>query len=634
MSGSPPQLMESGAAAAEPGELARYHRAVRALGEVAEAISDEKLELDDLLHLVAERICELSGVRRCGLYLREERGGLFRGCVGHADHDIDAGIRRLAAGIPADRLTAEIVETGRPVFVRNALEDPRTIRATMREWNVRSILGVPMVLRGETVGIVFLDDVDNAHEFSDAEQELSAAFANLAAAAIAQAKLTTELRSSIETMARQNTALRRAATIEDRLTTLVLEGANLRQIAQAVADLTNRPCAVHDASGSRRAIGVPPGGRPDLMPNVLDPRYAYEPLVKDALAALHTKRAAVIGPFPALGMHHRYLMAPVVARGEQWGYVILTEHGSRFGGMDALIAPRAATIVALEMSAENRVACAEWDAGESLLSELVRGNRDRRALERRADVVGVDLTRPHVVVLVRARAEHAAPLPSAREVADAARRVLGDAHDILATGTAEGVLLMVGLDEDSAPRDSLRVLAQSLNAVCHRLAPGGALAASLSTVCRDAGDFAGACAELVDLSGVMEELSTGTGHAVHSVDDLGASRMLLLGVNGRSADRFVGDTIGPLLDGSPELLLTLRTFLDASRSIRRCADRLSVHENTVRYRLARVEQLLGLKVASDAEDQLSVQVALLVARLRGQLDGDVAIPEPPVALAG
>jgi DNA-binding PucR family transcriptional regulator len=47
---------------------------------------------------------------------------------------------------------------------------------------------------------------------------------------------------------------------------------------------------------------------------------------------------------------------------------------------------------------------------------------------------------------------------------------------------------------------------------------------------------------------------------------------------------------------------------------------LGVHENTVRYRLARVHALTGLDVAGDASDQLSVQMALLVLRLQGHPD--------------
>ena len=158
----------------------------------------------------------------------------------------------------------------------------------------------------------------------------------------------------------------------------------------------------------------------------------------------------------------------------------------------------------------------------------------------------------------------------------------------------------------------------------------------MSSTCEDATDFAGAHSELLDLSGIMDQLRTGAGHAVLSVDELGAARMLLQGVNGRSADRFVRDVLGPLLGDSPagsaDLLLTLRTFLDASRSIRRCAESLGVHENTVRYRLGRIEQILGLKVATEAEDQLSVQVALLVAGCAVRSTTSPARPVPPVAL--
>ena len=76
--------------------------------------------------------------------------------------------------------------------------------------------------------------------------------------------------------------------------------------------------------------------------------------------------------------------------------------------------------------------------------------------------------------------------------------------------------------------------------------------------------------------------------------------------------------LGPLLAaGDDGLLETLHVFFDTGRSIRASGAQLAVHENTVRYRLARVRTLTGLDVAADASDQLSVQMALLVLRLQG-----------------
>jgi DNA-binding PucR family transcriptional regulator len=69
-----------------------------------------------------------------------------------------------------------------------------------------------------------------------------------------------------------------------------------------------------------------------------------------------------------------------------------------------------------------------------------------------------------------------------------------------------------------------------------------------------------------------------------------------------------------------ELLRTLQTFFDSDRNVRRSARKLGVHENTVRYRLVRIEELTGLSIASSSEDQQTAQLALLILRLDGQHD--------------
>ena len=103
-----------------------------------------------------------------------------------------------------------------------------------------------------------------------------------------------------------------------------------------------------------------------------------------------------------------------------------------------------------------------------------------------------------------------------------------------------------------------------------------------------------------------------------AADDLGPGRLFVARGDTAGIDRFVEDVLGPLLEaGDDGLITTLHVFFDTARSIRTSAARLSVHENTIRYRLARVCSLTGLDVAGDASDQLSVQMALLVLRLQG-----------------
>lgn len=116
---------------------------------------------------------------------------------------------------------------------------------------------------------------------------------------------------------------------------------------------------------------------------------------------------------------------------------------------------------------------------------------------------------------------------------------------------------------------------------------------------------------------------------VLSADDLGAGRVVIASVDREEAERFASHTLQGLTDGSDAsttLLRTLRTFFDCSRSVRRSAEALDVHENTVRYRLARIGEITGLDVAADSHDQLTVQLAVLVLQLQGRCDWGSAEP--------
>ncbi len=75
----------------------------------------------------------------------------------------------------------------------------------------------------------------------------------------------------------------------------------------------------------------------------------------------------------------------------------------------------------------------------------------------------------------------------------------------------------------------------------------------------------------------------------------------------------------PLHSHSPELLVTLWSYLDNGRSLEATARELFVHPNTVRYRLKRVSDLIGWD-ATGPREALILQTALIL--------GSIAEPEP------
>ena len=61
-----------------------------------------------------------------------------------------------------------------------------------------------------------------------------------------------------------------------------------------------------------------------------------------------------------------------------------------------------------------------------------------------------------------------------------------------------------------------------------------------------------------------------------------------------------GDSISKLIDYDQqygqEALSTLKTYMDCSFSIKRAAEKLHVHENTMRYRVNRIEEIIGIEL--------------------------------------
>jgi GAF domain-containing protein len=613
----------------EPGSLAAYRKAVRAFGEVAGALNDAQ-DSDALLRLIGRHLCDLVGITRCSVYLREPGSPLFRGQVGwdrslqgRSFEESDTRIKRLVAGTKADEFTHEIVQTRQPVVVADTESDPRPIHAAMRAWGVRSMLGVPMVLGGEVIGIVFLDDGELRHEFTPAESEIASMFADLAAVAISQAQMTARLRTSLRTVASQNELLQDAAEMDEKLTSLVLMGGNLAEIAQAVADLTGKPCEIYDVEHRRLATGSPPGDEAEADWRPLDRAARDDPAVTAGIEALGEKGSGVIGPFPEAGFEHRYLVAPIVTRDEVWGSLVIVECGRAFGALDAHIARRAATNVALELVAERRAANAEWDARASLAGDLVRGTGDVSAVTRRAEYLGVDLGAPHVVCLVGVLRE--GTLPSLADVARAfAARAPG--RGVLAAPVAEGIVVIARLDQRLAASDPVGAARDMADGVRDDIGAKTPVLIAIGPCCTSAECYPRAYEEARQVMSCLMTFAEGDRSVVLATDDLGPGRLFLASSTPAEADRFVHDALGALVSSDDaalaDVLETLQVFFESSRSVRRAAGRLGVHENTIRYRLARIKELTGLSIGSDANDELTAHLALLILRMQRLAKGE------------
>jgi DNA-binding PucR family transcriptional regulator len=183
---------------------------------------------------------------------------------------------------------------------------------------------------------------------------------------------------------------------------------------------------------------------------------------------------------------------------------------------------------------------------------------------------------------------------------------------VLAIAEPTAVVLLAGLPAGSAPEARLRSL---LGATVERIGGlTGCPRAVVSAVCRQVGDYPDAHAETRDADTIVAGFGGRSG--VVDAADFRILRLVVDGERTSAAIRFADELLGPLrrndVETGGELTETLRHYLDAGAQVRATAKALGVHENTIRYRLGRIEHVGGL--------DLRRFDALLAAQLAVQVD--------------
>lgn len=152
---------------------------------------------DDVLNSIVEHVTKAMDAKGCTLMLAtpDRKLLLHTAAYGLSERYIRKG------PVSADRSIAEAL-WGRPVSVVNATEDDRIqYRRQAKEEGMASILSVPVLLRGEVIGVIRVYTAEPRH-FIDTDIYFVGAVANLGAIALENARLYAAAKKDYEELRR------------------------------------------------------------------------------------------------------------------------------------------------------------------------------------------------------------------------------------------------------------------------------------------------------------------------------------------------------------------------------------------------------------------------------------------------
>jgi sugar diacid utilization regulator/GAF domain-containing protein len=557
--------------------LSQRERGMSAVIESAKDLSSQ-LDVTSLLRAIVARARNLLGSDLAWLSGYDTQLEGFRVLV--ADGAVSPRVSSMVAR--RDLGVANVVMSTRmPFTTPDYLHDTRfahhsSLDEVFREEGISALVGVPLIWESEVIGLLFLAD---RYQHIHTTQSLSTlcTLATHGAVALKNARdfgrMNTALGNADAARAeleRHVRGIQAAADAHEQMTTLLARGAPLSSLCQTVADLLGAGLLVLDEAAQVISRGVAANYVGSSMAH-------YEPHGEHgadlARALRHSRQIGrSVVAYEADGESCRVM--PVIGGEDVLGAIALFHRGT-IEESAVRTFERSSSVIGIVLLSQERMEATRSRSTSALLRSLVSPRQDELA-----DRIGLDLAQPLALLLVEVErpgagyaARHFRGLPSMEHVL---------VDDI------DGVLVMLC----AATR------AIDVRQAVMQWAGRDAGAMHRGVVSRPVASPAGIPALYAALKRALVVLGRlGVQGQVIGQNELALYSALFETHDQTSLQHFLDATIGTLIahdrKRSTELASTLLSYFDCNQNAKTTAQRLGIHVNTVRQRLATIEDLVG-----------------------------------------
>ena len=577
---------------------ARRSAGYEALFEIGSQIQAE-LKLDKVLGLIVQRARDLVGTEVAWLGLVDEADEQLhiRMTVGSRHPPFAAMHLPVGTGIGgvavAQRRTVVVDE-----YATYPQDTPDSVYEAVTTEGIVSLICAPMLRGSKMVGALYVGNRYRT-QFTTTDVSLLSTLATQASIAIENARLYREQEDALRRLQElnallesKNRLLEQSFAIHQELTSAVLCGAGMEDIALTLARLIGKPIVVQQ--------------------QVLAPFLAeYSP---------NSKRSTLLPAESNVASGGVWCSVPIIAGHEQLGRVSVK--GAReLSDIEQRAVEHGSTVLALELIKQRATRDVEWRLQGELLEALLEAHGPLPdTLKRRAQRMGFDVGQPHCVLVLQPDEE--SEDAHLGDLMMTARMAIGDRGPILGLQRGGRTILAIRARTDSEGSDVARVIQA---AWCRQRRASVSVGVSGHT--GEKRDFPTAGREALVCLQLARNLG-GVGVVV-CYDNLGPLRFLLDAQDLRCAPEFVRQQLGGLhaydRTHRAELVPTVRAYLDAGGHLPTVARRCFIHISTLKYRLSRAMEILGAPL-SDPELRFNLHLAFRLLDLLRAMDIDVFSP--------
>ena len=578
-----------------------------------------RLDLQELLHAIVSRARRLLGSHVAWLSAYDASLDAFH--VRASDGALLQNTGEMVAA-PEHGIVSVVVTTRLPFTTPDYLHETRfahdaKLDATFQAEGIAAVVGVPLLWEDEVIGLLFVAD-RYQRTYTALSISILSTLATHAAVAIKNAMAFEQAQAAVRHAERARAELelhvrrvQAAAEAHERLTTLLARGASLAELSQSVAELMQGHLLVLDEAAHVIAHGAAVG-QTSPEAQAYAPHGARSPLLGEALARSRQTGRSVIA-YEDAGEACR--LNAVIGGSAVLGSVLLYR-ADPLDEISIRTFERSTGIIGIVLLSHERMEAAKHHDLAELLRALVSPRQmDVALLCERAARFGLDLARPCSLVLLDMDPRGAGYIARRLRAANLLPEAVFDEHD--------GVLSL--LCATTRLEEARRVLVETA-----RAGAGTAFCGVASRPIASAAEIPALHAALRRALPVLKRI--GVQGQVVAQNEMALYSTLFETHDQASLDAFLQATIGTLIAhdrrrGS-DLAGTLLHYFDHNQNAKQVAQRVGIHVNTVRQRLASIEDLVG-HWGNSASRALEIHIALRLWHLGDRRGGGQDAPPAP-----